>query len=130
MSLRGNGRKASWAAFASLFWGLRAISAQENTQEKEKVAPFERVALSLTVFAAEKACKGVMVDHEALNRFLVENGITALQLSSKGPYKAEVTNYRRKLRREFQRQNLRACDLALAMFGPEGTAIRGVLSRS
>jgi hypothetical protein len=37
--------------------------------------------------------------------------------------------YRRKLRREFQRQNSRSCDLAIAMFGPEGTAIRGALKK-
>jgi hypothetical protein len=128
MSLRGDRRRASWAACASLLWGLGAVSAQENAQEKEKVAPFERVVLSLTVFAAEKACKGFVVDRDVLNGFLVENGITALQLSSKGPYKAELVTYRRKLRREFQRRNAQSCDLALAMFGPDGTAIRGVLS--
>lgn len=93
------------------------------------MAPFERVAFSLMIFAAEKACKGMVVDHDALNAFLTQNGISALQLSAKGPYKAQVTNYRRKLRREFQRQDARSCELAFAMFGPEGTAIRGVLSK-
>ena len=128
MWLWGGGRRAR-AGVALLLCALTTASAEENAPEKEKVAPFERVALALTVFAAEKACKGFVLDQDALNGFLTQNGITPLQLSAKGPLKGEVMTYRRKLRREFQRQNSRSCDLAIAMFGPEGTAIRGALKK-
>jgi hypothetical protein len=98
-------------------------------QEKEEVAPFKLISLLLTAFISEQACQGVTVDQDALSRFLANNGITAAQLSSKGPYGAEVVSFRARLRRQFRRHNAEFCDRSLAMFGPEGTDIRGLLSR-
>src|SRR5579872_5383854 len=66
----------------ALLCGLGGLSAQESPPEKEKVASFDRVALALMVFAAEKACKGFVLDQDALNHFLTENGITGVQLSA------------------------------------------------
>src|SRR5260370_41166037 len=109
-----------------LLSGAGLVAAQQDT---EKVAPFKRISLLLMVLLSEKACKNIVIDHDAFDRFLADNGITALQLSREGPYGTDVVNFRHKLRRQFQRHNAESCDLALTMFGPEGTAVRGVLKR-
>jgi hypothetical protein len=100
-----------------------------SAQEKEEVAPFKLISLLLTALISEKACQGVAVDQNVLSRFLANNGITVEQLSSKGPYGAEVVSFRARLRGQFRRHNAEFCNRSLAMFGPEGTDIRGLLSR-
>jgi hypothetical protein len=108
---------------------LSAAGLLAAQQGIERVAPFERISWLLMVLISEKACKSVVIDHDAFDRFLADNGITALQLSREGPYGTEIVYFRRRLRRQFQRHNAESCALALAMFGPEGTAVHGVLKR-
>jgi hypothetical protein len=109
-----------------LLSGAGLVAAEQGI---EKVAPFERISLLLMVLVSEKACKSVVIDHEAFDRFLADNGITALQLSREGPYGTEIVYFRRRLRRQFWRHDAESCALALAMFGPEGIAVRGLLKR-
>jgi hypothetical protein len=98
-------------------------------QDKQKVPSFELISPALTALVAAQACKGVAIDDEGFNRFLMENGISAADLSARGPHGAEVASLRDKLRRRSRRRNLEFCDQAVDMFGPEGSSVRGLLSR-
>jgi len=100
-----------------------------RAQDMEKVPPFEVVALALTVLAAEKSCKDVALDPDVLKRFLADNGITATQLSSKGPNGERVVKFRHQLHRQFQRHNADVCEKLLAIFGPESAVLAGALKR-
>jgi hypothetical protein len=124
--------RQNWPRVALMVCALLVLGAgsPSASPEKEEVAPFKLISLLLTAFFSEKTCQGITVDRDALSRFLAANGITALQLSSKGPYGAEVVSFRARLRRQFRRHNAELCDRSIAMFGPEGTDIRGLLSRN
>ena len=120
-------RFVTWAQALLLAWS--ACLAGACAQDMKEVPPFELVSLALTVLISEQACKELAIDRDALNRFLGEKGITALELSSKGPHGADVVSLRTRLRRQSRRHGAAFCDRVLAMFGPEGSVSRGVVSR-
>jgi hypothetical protein len=125
-------RCASWSCCnaALLFYLIVGIAlSSARGQDVEKVPPFEVVALALTVLAAEKSCKDVGLDPDVLGRFLADNGITAAQLSSKGPKGERVVKFRHQLHRQFQRHNADVCEKLLAIFGPESAVLAGALKR-
>ena len=125
-------RCASWSCCnaALLFYLIVGIAlSSARGQDVEKVLPFEVVALALTVLAAEKSCKDVGLDPDVHGRFLADNGITAAQLSSKGPKGERVVKFRHQLHRQFQRHNADVCEKLLAIFGPESAVLAGALKR-
>jgi hypothetical protein len=120
-------RFVTWAQALLLAWSACLVSA--CAQDKKEVPPFDLVSLALTVLISEQACKELAIDRETLNRFLGDKGITALELSSKGPYGAEIVSLRTRLRRQSHRHGAAFCDRVLAMFGPEGSVSPGVVNK-
>jgi hypothetical protein len=98
-------------------------------QDKMRVAPFPVTEGLLNVLMAGKSCLNIVVDQAAFNRYLADHGIDAAQLSRTGPHGVKVVEVRHKLRRAFMRHNTEMCQLSFAMFGPDGTAIPGMLRR-
>ncbi|SDR63824.1 hypothetical protein SAMN05519103_09076 [Rhizobiales bacterium GAS113] len=98
-------------------------------QEAVAVAPFTIIEDLLNVLLAGKSCLNIVVDQGAFNRYLTDHGIDAAQLSKTGPDGAKVVEERHKFRRASARHNDEMCNLSFLMFGPEGSAIPGMLRR-
>jgi hypothetical protein len=69
-----------------LAWTVFFAVCGAAAEDVVKVPTFQLVSSALTALMAEQLCKGFGIDHNTLNRFLVDNGITAIELSSKGPF--------------------------------------------
>jgi hypothetical protein len=110
-----------------LAWDVLFAACGAAAQDAVKVPPLEPVSSALTALISGQLCKGIAIDRNVFDRFLAEHGITAIELSSKGPYGAQVVSLRARLRRQVRRNNEEFCAQALAAFGPDGTVIRGVL---
>jgi hypothetical protein len=103
------------------------LSAAAATSDKEKVPTLDVVSLALTVLISAKVCAGVTIDQGAFTRFLGEKGLTAADLTSRGPNGSKVVALRAKLRRRSQQHTAEFCHQAFGLFGPEGTISLGLL---
>jgi hypothetical protein len=74
--------RAARQALCAVLW-MAVLWIPASGREATLVAPLEFVTPVLHVLVAAKACN-FAVDQEALNRYLADHGVNALQLSSAG----------------------------------------------